>query len=159
MTGTLNHPPSQILQQLLIDRGMILDDRDDIVSSPEVAWPSFRNTMPDSPDNVVVISDTEGVSEGREHISGELIEKYGFQIRARGNQPKEGYIKAKRISDNSNKVHNVNVSLTDLVGTATATYKVQSVTPRSLIIPLKVANESRRYSWVYNGVLSIRKTN
>lgn len=151
MSGQLNHEPQRIIQQLLIDLGGLVIASGDIGS-----WPCFVGIMPEDPDNCVAVSDTTGEVQGREMVSGRLTEKYGIQVRVRGDNPVDGYVKLARIQQAMNEnVLRTPVTVMDQSGTATTDYVVQSITPRSPIIRLGPEGTSRRHVWVINSIVSL----
>lgn len=157
MSGVLNHPPQRILQQLLVDLGLLLEDQDDQVTNPEVAWPSFVGSMPDTPDNCVRVGDTDGVVQGREMVEGFLFEKHGCQIMVRSAGPVDGYVKAARILRAvSQDVSNETVVVVDETGTASSSYNVQSVQATTPVLRLGPETGSRRYRWSINILMSAR---
>lgn len=80
MSVTLLHSPSRIIAALLIAGGQGADP----AISPVGAWPVYANTEPDTPDNCITITNTEGSSDGRDMDSGELDQHWGLQFRFRG---------------------------------------------------------------------------
>ena len=91
MSSNLNHPPGQVIQQLLIDFDLASDVADG------VEWPVYYSNHPDSPDDSICVRDTEGFKDGRLMTSGEVIIHYGFQVMVRSANLVDGYVKAKRI--------------------------------------------------------------
>lgn len=81
------HSTRTIIQRLLISLGsgtLPILNQD---------WPIFSGTEPDSPDNCITISNTQGFDFGRSNIDGERIEHPGFQIRIRCNDEEQGEAK------------------------------------------------------------------
>ena len=156
MSGSLPHPVSRIIQQLLIDLGHVTDPSG-LYAANASTWPAFVGSMADKPDNCIVIHDTEGVMEGRTFVAPMLFQKHGLQVRARANGPSDGYIKL-------NTIFQALVSITrqDVIvpvvggGTATITYSVQSVQHRQPIIRMGAESGSHRYQHSFNSTVSVR---
>lgn len=157
MSGVLHHAPQRIIQQLLLDLGGLVTDPGD-----NLAWPAYVGSLPDAADgsvddNVVAVRDTEGEAQGREMTAGYLFEKHGIQIMVRSDGPVDGYVKAARILQALNGVHNRDVDLLDDAGgTITYTYRVQSVRPTTPVIRMGPEPQSRRYRWSLNSLVSVR---
>ena len=84
----LEHPPSNIVQQLLMDLGH------GEPPGEEAEWPIFFSGEPDSPDDVITVYDTTGIDLGRSNVTGELWANYGIQVRFRGVDQQETWKKA-----------------------------------------------------------------
>lgn len=79
MPNTLTHPPSQIVQNLLIGEGLGVR----AAVGNETNWPVFYSKEPSSPDNCITVYDTTGKSGGRSMIDGELLGHEGIQLQIR----------------------------------------------------------------------------
>lgn len=73
----MTHSQAEIVQQALRDLGF--------GTTPNaVPWPVFCMKEPATPDNCVTTYNTQGTSDGRAMIDGELLDHLGIQIRVRG---------------------------------------------------------------------------
>jgi hypothetical protein len=86
MTLVLLHPQSQILHQWLSDTGFDSDP----LGHP---WKLTYAFMPDQPDEIVTVFDTDGKKGGRAQVTGEMFEHLGFQIQVRSLDLASGYNK------------------------------------------------------------------
>jgi hypothetical protein len=152
VSGQFNHDVGRIIQQMIIDLGGLVTD-----PSANGSWPCYVGLMPDSPDNCVSVRDTEGRLQGREHVTGYLFEKHGIQIRIRSDGPVDGYVKAAAIFNALNPVTNREVTVMDEVGTASTSYRVQSVQHTSPVLRLGPEQGTRRYLWTVNDIVSVRQ--
>jgi hypothetical protein len=87
----LPHSPAQVIQQLIADLSLGTDPL------ANTAWPVFASGEPSKPDNVLTITDTTGLDDGRVMQSGELLTHYGFQVRIRAVDHATGWAKADAI--------------------------------------------------------------
>lgn len=62
--------------------------------SPGSAWPIYKGVEPSQPDQVIVITTTQGLDFGRTMIDGEVASHFGFQLRFRARDDVVGYQKA-----------------------------------------------------------------
>ena len=92
MSGSLSHSPADIIQQLLIDLSLATDPVD------SGSWPVFSANEPDSPDSLIVIYDTAGLTFGRIQRSGETCEHKGIQISVRGTDSEAAFNKIEAIA-------------------------------------------------------------
>jgi hypothetical protein len=150
MTRKLTHPPAQIIRQLLID----LDQGTNPEASGE--WPIYAVEMPDSPSDVVFVSDTEGRTFGRYHPTGETVEKYGIQFLFRS-EGLYGYLKAADISSavdvyvRRNEVH-----MDEDEDYPEADYMVNAVHKIGPIVRIgKEPDSGGRWLWSLNCIASI----
>lgn len=144
MSGQLNHSPGVILQQLLID--LLLGT----VATDNLAWPVFYSVMPNAPDNAISVHDTTGRMQGRDHNSGEMTEKYGFQVRVRCGSRSTGDTKAQAIG----YALDTGVNRTS-VTVGSDTYLVQSITRTTPVLSIGLEQGSRNRLWTLNAVASI----
>src|SRR6185436_18326254 len=97
---------ASIIRKLLLDSGAIHEASVRGVNK----WPSFLATIPNEPDNLVVLSDTASDKDGR-LMTGEVIEHHGVQFTVRANTYVAGYAKAKAIEQAMDEVRNNTVAL------------------------------------------------
>jgi len=144
MSGQLDHQPAEIVSQLLIDLG-----HGATVASGS-AWPVYQLNLPDTPDNVIAVSDTDGRLQGRVHPTGHTEQKYGIQIR----------IRAQTIPLGRNKGNAIALALDEDVYRDTViidsdTYLVQAIHKTSQLLFLGPEPTSRRFLWSLNAIASI----
>jgi hypothetical protein len=139
MTGSLNHPPGKIIQQLLIDlgHGTVLS----AAGATTGSWPVYYGTLPDSPDNAVCVFDTEPMQHGRDMVKRERCEHPGFQVLVRCDSIVDGYAKAQDIAIALDQ----DVYQRDVVLEGD-TYSVQAITRTSgvLVVGLEIGSTRRR---------------
>lgn len=56
-------------------------------------WPIFATGEPSNPDDCVTIYNTQGQSDGRTTVDGEIQEHHGFQVRLRSANKDSGHAK------------------------------------------------------------------
>ena len=125
MSSSLAHSPAEIVQQLLLDRGLATD--------PELdgAWPAFVSKLPSRPDEALACVDVSGSMHGRLQYNGKVPCHYGVQLILRSRDASAGYV----------KLNNIAVSLTQqlvrqTVAVYTTDYLVQSVIQASEVLAL-----------------------
>jgi len=74
----VTHSQAEIVRQLLVD--LVLGYEPNTTTS----WSAFAFKEPQQPDNCLSVFNTQGMSDGRAMIDGELMDHLGFQIRSRG---------------------------------------------------------------------------
>ena len=149
MSSNLNHPPGQVIQQLLIDLGKGSDVED------LEAWPIYYANHPDSPDDSICIRDTEGVKHGRHMTSGEVLMHYGIQVMVRSANIVDGYVKAKRISVAFDE--DVYQEIVEM-GSGHM-YSIQSISRLSDVLYVGTeVGATRRHLYSLNAIVSLRLT-
>ncbi len=144
----MNHPPSRIVRELLIDgSGALFTDPSDAS-----AWPVYIGHLPDGEavgKNCAAVYDTSGIKEGRT-ADGEEQMLFGFQLSIRSDGYEEGWVKAKAAADFLAAVHNSTVTL------GSDTYSVDSISQPSPPLALGVERgTSRRQLFSLNGLLRV----
>ena len=151
--GVLNHAPSEIIQQALIDGSM------GSLPSAEDDWPIYSDNEPDSPDDLIFVSDTTGIVEGRTGPDGETIEQEGIQITVRSAHPREGFVKARAIAKWIDDQDKYNVTLLETTGTGEHTYRIEALNRVGSVMPIgREQNASKRYLTVANYLAAINET-
>lgn len=148
MSGLLLHPVAKVIIALLKDQGLVSMPQDN------AAWPCYFGDEPDSPDNCLTVFDTDGKMQGREHITGEVQESNGFQVRVRCDptQLTEGYAKLKSIC----QFFDLQV-LRTLVPMGDHTYRIQAINRTSDVLSLgRESTTSKRRVYVVNAMVSLR---
>lgn len=95
MAGRLEHSPARVTQQLLIDLGLGQAPSTPPATHPE--WSVFYDSMPNSPDKVVVVTDTQAVSFINDAF-GERNIHHGVQLRVRSGTHDTGWDKANEVA-------------------------------------------------------------
>jgi hypothetical protein len=143
MSGTLAHTPAHIIRQLLIDLGLGADGG--------ATWPVYYTLFPDAQDNQLGVFNTEGRTQGKAHVIGQTVEKYGIQIRIRGMDETVGLVKAHSIDAALSPITRQSVTVD-----ATA-YLVQALTRTSSILGLgRESPSSARRMFSINYLVSLR---
>lgn len=146
MAQTLNHSPADIARRVLIREGVGVDP-------PSTPWPIYASAEPDTPDSVITLYDTEGVSHGRAMPTGELFTHYGIQVKVRAARHEDGWLKADEIRNTMAEV----VSL-ETVTIGSSTYTIQSFNRIGPVLSLGAdVPPSRRVAFTINARIVVRK--
>lgn len=151
MTGPLSHSPATIVSQLLVDGGICG------LPPTSLIWPAYVTSLPDTPDDAVVVTDTESVQEGRVQFTGEIQEHYGVQIKIRSGKYSDGYAVCEEIKELLDLlVYNESVFLSE--GPTAATYTVHAITRTTGIVVIgKEVSGSKRSLFTINALVSVTK--
>lgn len=95
MPGALNHSPADVVQALLIALG--LGTTPPTPPAAAGSWPVYVDGEPNSPDDVIVVTDTLGAQFGRQ-MHGTRDEHHGVQVLVRSTTHAVGYTKARAIA-------------------------------------------------------------
>lgn len=153
MSGSLTHAPSDVIRNLIIDLA------EGTAPSAGGAWPIYVGQEPNSPDNVVTVYDTAGEIQGKAHVSGEVQERYGVQIRVRAANFHTGQNKARAIAVALDAVSATSVEVGTDAGTGGETYLAYAVTRRSGPLSLgKNVTTSKLNVFTINVVAALRQT-
>ena len=94
MNNVLDNSPAEILRQLLIDLGLGI-----AYSAATTSWQLAVGQEPNMPTDIITLYDAGGsVLQGRLQNSGNMVEKYGVQVRVRSDRYQEGWKKANAIA-------------------------------------------------------------
>ena len=150
MSGSLSHSPAVIVARLLIALGHGVDP---VADSPNLNWQVYETGEPDKPDNCVTVYDTEGVSHGREMVTGERQEHEGVQVRVRGRTHEVGFLKAHQIAQALDRdVQNLIVSIN---GT---NYLVEAITRQGSVLAIgKESPTSNRRLFTINALIAVTR--
>lgn len=144
----LLHSPADIVRGVLIDLGAASSP--DI--SPRTAWPAFSGKEPDSPDEVITLYDTQGFSDGRFMIDGELFSHPGIQLRVRSKDTPRGYSKASQLRSALAGILNAELTI------GANSYVLHCVAKISDVIALgDESPQSKRQLFTVNAVASVRR--
>jgi hypothetical protein len=102
MAGPLNNSPAEIAQQLIINMGFGVNPTTYTTGQPP-QWPVYSDSVPDSPDSVITVSDTlgrgkYGAAYSRLMLNGERQEYHGLIILVRAPTKSEVYDKARPLA-------------------------------------------------------------
>jgi hypothetical protein len=146
MSSGLLHSPADVLRWLLISlrAGTNPDDGDN--------WPIFASNEPDSPDNLIVLYDTEGLGDGRVQRGGEAAKHHGVSVQVRGNDDPTTWLKMDEVAGAvTESTHNTLVDIGD------DQYIVYAVTIKSGPIALGREPGTNRFLFTINVVAAIRQ--
>lgn len=148
MSLPLLHSPAEILREVLV--GL------DVGGLPTaVRWPLFVGNEPSDPDDCLTLYDVQGTDDGRSMLDGELYVHSGFQLRLRSRDYPTGFAKA---SDSRRTL--AESILRIIVAGSGLTYLLHAITRLSDVISLgKEVPSSKRYLFVINGTLALRRLN
>lgn len=143
--AALNHSPAKILADLLVSLGF------GVAAPASSGWPVYVGSEPTSPDEVITIYDTAGVTNGRDMVVGERSEHRGLQLRFRAGDYLTGYVKASAVADALDKQTG---KVTVTIGATT--YTIWTVVRRSDVISLgRKVDKSQRDVFVLNATISV----
>ena len=140
----MKQPASVVLFKHLASLGLFTEPSDN------KDWPCFVSFMPDEGKNdVVCLYDTQPFDEGRNHRTGEPVEKPALQIKIRASDYMKGWEKANAIHEALNDVLRLRYDCGNYV------YDVQAVNGQS-VVPIGIEpNTKRRHVFVINCMVSI----
>jgi hypothetical protein len=145
-SGGLNHSPADIIAQVLVDLGQG-------TIAPDQPWPTAVSNEAQGGDRAITTYDTEIVKHSRAHVSGEVVEHFGVQVRVRAETHKVAFAKANLIA----RVLDEDVALTTTT-IESSTYLVYSVSRRSGPLALgKDVPTSSRSVFTINVTVSLVK--
>ncbi len=139
----MNHSPSEVIRQYLLDEELFDEDLAD-------DWSLYVDAMPPKPHKVAVVYSTTGLKDGRLMDGGETIFHNGFQLRVRGLSYNAVFLKLRAAKDNLLTVNGASVVLDE------DTYIIHNVSQATDLIYLGLnLEDSRRMSWVCNFLATI----
>lgn len=152
MSGPLNHSAAQIVANLLID-AMIGSTK-----SAEEDWPVHYDGRPDTPDDIIQVVENQGITQGRIHNTGHMVERYGIQVLVRGMDRHLAYRKAAEIVKFfDEEVRRDTVEVDGLGGDdEPSEYMVHAINRTSAVI--KAGMDGRRQLFSINALGSITMT-
>lgn len=147
MSGALNHTPAEIVHQWALDESLVL------APDSEGDWIGVINNTPADFTNIVSISDTAGITQGKTHPDGQTQEAHGIQFWIRGKTQPLAWAKGNAI------LTAVDAALRETVSIDGSTYLIQSMTPTSTLIPVgKEQPEDFMFIYSLNVTVPIRLT-
>lgn len=126
MTTPFSHSPTDVIRKALIAAGA---GTDPAAAQP---WPVYADNEPSSPDNVVTLFETAGISDGRTMVDGEAQVHLGVQARVRGRTGDVGRVRADLIRSKFESVYSMVVVLAN----PTASYYLHCFARIQPVIPL-----------------------
>lgn len=146
------HSPAQIIQEMLLNLGYGVRSNDGIAA--DSTYTIYATALPDSPDGVIVVYDTQGLDFGRTTPDSERQQHYGVQILVRGSRYQETYAMCQRMGLSLDTVYSQSVQ----VISPTATYLVHAVTRTGTVLPLGTDSpKSKRRLFTINATASIKR--
>ena len=146
MSSSLDHSPADVVRWLLIDLSLGTDPGD------EGSWPIHASSEPDSPDNLIAVYDTAGVTGGRIQRTGETIEHRGIMVQVRGTGQPTAWAKAEAIKTALDE--SVDKSL---VTVGSSDYIVYAITRHSGPVSLGREPSTNRFLFTINAVVALRQ--
>jgi hypothetical protein len=120
-------------------------------TDPLPGWPVYVAAVPDTPDEVMTVTDTAPTNDARSMIDGTRFVHYGFQVRIRSTTPAKAALKAfavRRAFDES--VHNRLVTIDGVE------YVVGSISNATVLAVGKESPTSKRSLFTINALVSLR---
>ena len=144
-----DHSPADIVRWLMVRAGV---GTDPTVSG---AWPVWVSKEPTTPDNLIKVSDTQGVDGSRSMVDGDQIAWNGFQVMVRAVDHPTGWQKVNAIRTAFLTDANFKRTVVTVEGQR---YAVQAVVRVGQVIPLGEEKPvSSRNLFTLNAMLSYRK--
>jgi len=140
-----NHSAARIISQAIQDHLLTKDHT-------ETEWASFVSSLPDdenSPDEAICVYDSAGFLDGRSMQTGLVYRHPGVAIHVRSIDYDLGLRKAEEIFRYMGEIKG------ELVFVEAGSYRINSVTMTSSIIPLGESEVRSRRMFSLNGVVSI----
>lgn len=147
MTGALDNSPAEVVAYLLVARGQCT------LGGTGGIWPIFIGYTPDSPDDVIVITDTTGAMDGQTQVDGEQCEHHGLQIKVRSKDNPTGYVKIRALA-----VYVDENILRAGVTVGSNTYTVQAINRQGGVLHLGREAGSERDLFSINALVTLRQT-
>lgn len=94
MSIPFKHSPAEVVRQTLIDFKQGVAGVWSQGNYTGLPWPIFTDVEPPLPDNLLIVTDTTPVSDGRSMVGGESYQHWGFQIKVRGVNKPTAFMKA-----------------------------------------------------------------
>lgn len=140
MSTRLQHAPSDIVRQVLIDLGL---------ASATGTWPCTTSKELDKPDNCLTCYDDEPQHDGRAMSGGQTFQHYGIQVRVRSATLPVGRDKAEAILHSFSEVVEQRT-----VTVGSTQYRINCFAKLG-IVRLGEMPGSQRQLHVINGIVSI----
>jgi hypothetical protein len=157
VSSTLSHSPAEILQQLMVDEGIVVEP---LLNDETTSWQAYVSSEPSMPDNCVTVQDTVGTQDGRtvdgRVPAGEINEHPGWQIRVRAVSHRVGFLKLSQIrKELMEQVYDAFVQLQDDL-LVNHVYSVQAITRIGSIVMLGTdAPDTKRSLFTLSGTMAV----
>jgi len=148
MSSILTHSPADVVRRVLIALNL------GSLPSTVGDWPIQVSNEPDYPDNLITITDTAGITNGRIQRTGETLEHKGISIQVRGVSHPIAWAKSDEIRVAIDEaIKNTSVTI------ASTSYMVYSLTRQSGPIILGREPGTDRYLHTINAIVALRQVN
>lgn len=148
MSGNFTHSAAKIVQQALVNRA---------IGTPPVSngsWPIFVSNLPDTPDNLIVVSRGVDDFHGRVQVTGQVQLHFGIQVRIRATDEETANAKLKQILD-AFDTHPTCI-YREAVTIAGITYCIQTINRTPLLVgPMTEPGVSKRQVVFVNALADI----
>lgn len=145
MSGDLTHSPADIIAQHIVDLSL-----GTFTSGSN--WQVCVAHEPNSPDKVITVFNSGGSTQGSLQPSGQVVEFYGVQVRARDARYSTGWDKLQTIATTLDTVKKATVTISGTSYTLTAVNRTGNVLHLG-----KEAPTSKRDIFVFNAQASIKQ--
>ncbi len=152
--GQLADSPAAIVAQMLIDLGYA---QDPLGTGTADEWPISVDSELDSPDDVICLTNTEPVRNGRFQGTGEMNELFCFQTKVRASDGQLAWGKANDLAVTyDQRIYMVTTVLQPNSSTAGGTYRVGRVTRKSGPMALgREGSATKRHLYTINAIVDI----
>jgi hypothetical protein len=152
VSAPLTHSPADVLSRILIDLNLGTDP------AAGGEWPVYVGDEPAPapggvPDELITVSDTTGVNDGRSMPTGERFERHGVQVKLRARRHDTGWERMDRICHAINE----DILRRDVTIDGHA-YLVQTVGGVRRVHEFKKDAKSELRYFSINGLMAVRKT-
>lgn len=155
-TATITeHSPADIVRWLMVRAGVGSDPTTNDNPVANANWPVWVSKEPTIPDNLIKVSDTQGVDGSRSMVDGDQIAWNGFQVMVRAVDYPTGWQKVSAVRTAFLTDPNFQRTVVTVAGVR---YAVQAIVKVGQVIPLGEEKPvSSRNLFTLNAMLSYRK--
>jgi hypothetical protein len=147
MAGLLAYSPADVLRYLLVDLSY------GVLPSAGGSWPIYIDAEPDTPDSLIVVTDTSSILEGKTQPDSQVQERYGFQVLIRGAPGTATFVKANAIMIGMDEAALQTVTI------SSDAYMVHAISRTTGVLNLgRDSTNSRRIVYTINGTTVIENT-
>ena len=144
----MNNTPADVLAEAIV-QARLAERPSSVAAGKTAVWPIFINTLPEKPDECIVVYDTTGRPDGRIMRTGETIRKPGWQVRVRARDHTAAFTRMSAIQDALDLILRLVV---DINGSG---YTIDAVTQTSGVLPLgQEPDAKRREGFTLNGTIT-----
>jgi len=143
--GTLHDSPAAILAQVCLDKGWAS------LPTSLSTWPISVDSELAFPDNVMTLTNTEGMTSGRIQLTGQISELYGAQLKIRAATSTEAFLQAHEMAVNfDQKLYRYTTTIN------TNSYRIGAVTRKGAPLALgREGSATKRYLYTINVIVDI----